>query len=66
VLLEQPFITTVSVAGNTVSFQFDGDDPARARLLKHLIDSGAEIVEFQGKTESLEDAFMAITEGIMQ
>jgi hypothetical protein len=56
----------VSVAGQTLSFQYDGDDASRARLLKHLIDEGVEIVEFSGKTENLEDAFMAITEGIMQ
>jgi ABC-2 type transport system ATP-binding protein len=65
-LLEQPFVSLVSIAGQTVSFQYDGDDAARARLLKHLVDEGVEIVEFSGKTENLEDAFMAITEGIMQ
>jgi ABC-2 type transport system ATP-binding protein len=65
-LLEQPFISLVSVAAQTLSFQYDGDDASRARLLKHLIDEGVEIVEFSGKTENLEDAFMAITEGIMQ
>jgi ABC-2 type transport system ATP-binding protein len=65
-LLEQPFVSTVSVAGLTISFQYDGDDAARAGLLKRLVDEGVEIVEFSGKTENLEDAFMAITEGIMQ
>jgi len=65
-LLEQPFVSLVSLAGLTVSFQFEGDDAGRARLLKRLIDEGVEIVEFSGKTENLEDAFMAITEGIMQ
>jgi ABC-2 type transport system ATP-binding protein len=65
-LLEQPFVSLISIAGQTVSFQYDGDDAARCRLLKHLVDDGVEIVEFSGKTENLEDAFMAITEGIMQ
>lgn len=65
-LLEQPFVELVSVSGQNVSFQFTGDDAQRAQLLKNLINQGAEIVEFSGKTESLEDAFMAITEGIMQ
>jgi ABC-2 type transport system ATP-binding protein len=65
-LLEQPFVSMISLAGQTVSFQFEGDDSARARLVKHLIEQGVEIVEFSGKTENLEDAFMAITEGIMQ
>ena len=65
-LLEQPFVSQLSVSGQTVSFHFEGDEAARARLLKHLIDQGAEVVEFSGKSENLEDAFMAITEGIMQ
>jgi len=65
-LLEQPFVSLVSTAGQSVSFQFDGDDAARAQLLKHLVGQGVEIVEFSGKADNLEDAFMAITEGIMQ
>ncbi len=65
-LLEQPFVSGISIAGLAVSFQYEGDDSARAQLLKYLVDEGAEIVEFSGKTENLEDAFMAITEGIMQ
>jgi len=65
-LLEQPFVSTVSVSGLTISFQYEGDDAARAGLVKRLVEEGVEIVEFSGKTENLEDAFMAITEGIMQ
>jgi ABC-2 type transport system ATP-binding protein len=65
-LLVQPYVSQISVGGQSVSFQYDGDDAARAALLKLLIDQGAEVVEFSGKTENLEDAFMAITEGIMQ
>jgi ABC-2 type transport system ATP-binding protein len=65
-LVQQPFVSLIGIAGQTASFQYDGDDTARARLLKHLVDEGVEIVEFSGKTENLEDAFMAITEGIMQ
>lgn len=66
ILLEQPFVSAVKVAGDSVSFQFDGDDASRASLLRQLIERGLEVVEFTGKTENLEDAFMAITEGIMQ
>lgn len=65
-LVQQPFVGEVSAAANTLSFQFEGDDRARVALLKQLVDQGVEIVEFSGKTENLEDAFMAITEGIMQ
>ncbi|MFN0054229.1 MAG: ABC transporter ATP-binding protein [Planctomycetales bacterium] len=65
-LQEQPLVASVSTVGQTITFQFTGDDPQRASLLKHLIDQGAEVIEFSGKTDNLEDAFMAITEGIMQ
>ncbi len=65
-LLEQPFVSQLNRAGETIMFQFAGDDSARARLLRQLVESGVEVVEFQGKTENLEVAFMAITRGIMQ
>lgn len=65
-LADQASVSDVRVSEQTASFQFSGDDAERHRLLRHLLDQGAEIVEFAGKTENLEDAFMAITEGIMQ
>ncbi len=66
-LTEQPFVSLVSIAGqNTVTFQFDADEAARALLLRNMLGQGFEVSEFQGKVESLEDAFMAITKGITQ
>lgn len=66
-LNEQPFVSLVSGNGlNAVSFQFEGDEPARAALLRAMLGQGYEVSEFQGKVESLEDAFMAITKGITQ
>jgi ABC-2 type transport system ATP-binding protein len=65
-LLEQPFTSDISVTANTVTFHYAGDDEARCRMLTALVGQGAEIVEFGGKTETLEDAFMAITRGVMQ
>ena len=66
-LTEQPFVNLVSIAGqNTLTFQFEGDETARALLLRNMLSQGFEVSEFQGKVESLEDAFMAITEGITQ
>lgn len=66
-LTEQPFVNLVSIAGqNTVTFQFDADESARALLLRNMISHGFEVSEFQGKVESLEDAFMAITKGLTQ
>ena len=65
-LLEQPFVNRVAVAGNVVSFEFGGNDEAQAALLANLLQSGFSIVEFRGKTQSLEDAFMALTQGLVQ
>lgn len=65
-LLEQPFVSKVAVAGDLVTFEFTGDAAAQHQLLRGLINAEIQVVEFSGKTESLEDAFMAITEGITQ
>lgn len=65
-LAEQPFVSCVSATENSVTFDYAGDDQSRVKLLQHFVREGAEILEFQGHSESLEDAFMAITKGIMQ
>lgn len=65
-LLERPFVSSVQVAGQVAGFEFEGDEIARHKLLKDLLAQNFKVVEFAGKTESLEDAFMAITEGITQ
>eukprot|EP00913_Durusdinium_trenchii_P028372 g26600.t1 len=65
-LVEQPHISDVLVAGSAVTFSFSGDGTHQHQLLKKLIDEGFPIMEFHSKTESLEDAFMAITKGITQ
>ncbi|VAX39613.1 Efflux ABC transporter, ATP-binding protein, partial [hydrothermal vent metagenome] len=65
-MLEQPFVSNVNTVNDVASFEFAGDDDARHQLLKNMIDNNFEVVEFHSKTESLEDAFMAITEGITQ
>lgn len=66
-LNEQPYVSLVNPTGNTsLTFQFDADEPARAQLLRNLLAAGFEVSEFQGRVESLEDAFMAITRGVTQ
>lgn len=65
-LFEQPYVSAVQVAGLDVSFEFDGDPDAQRQLLCGLIQKGFPVIEFQGKTETLEDAFMSITKGVMQ
>ena len=65
-LLEQPFVTRAHLTGQMISFEFEGDESAQHQLLKQILANGFEVVEFRGKTESLEDAFMALTKGITQ
>ena len=65
-LFEQPYVSSVQVAGLDINFEFDGDPEAQHQLLRGLIHAGFPAIEFQGKTETLEDAFMSITKGIMQ
>ena len=66
-LVQQAFVTEVQPSGGqSLTFSFDGDDAAKSRLLAELVRKEFPIVEFQSKSESLEDAFMAITKGVMQ
>lgn len=66
-LVQQAFVSDVQpAAGQSVTFSFDGDDAAKSRLLAELVRQEFPVVEFQSKAESLEDAFMAITKGVMQ
>ena len=65
-LHEQPHLQKINQSGNHVSFLFSGGDMEKYQLLKRFIEAGFTVVEFHAKSESLEDAFMALTEGIVQ
>ncbi|MBB02185.1 MAG: ABC transporter ATP-binding protein [Rubinisphaera brasiliensis] len=65
-LLEQPYVSHVGLAANRVVFEFRGDDSEKAKLLKRMIDADFRVIEFAAKSETLEDAFMAITQGLVQ
>ncbi len=65
-LLEQPRVSNVTVAANRVVFEFQGDEGERADLLQRMIANQFRITEFAAKSETLEDAFMAITQGLVQ
>lgn len=65
-LLEQPLISEVKVAPDRIVFEFEGTDQNRHELLKNMLDNKFQVFEFQSKSETLEDAFMAITDGIVQ
>lgn len=65
-LLEQPLVKDVRCATGRAAFEFEGDDLLQQQLLQNLLAAGHPVIEFHGKTQSLEDAFMNITRGITQ
>ena len=65
-LLEQPLVSHAAEAGPAAAFRFSGGEEDRAALLSRMIADGHQVTEFAAETESLEDAFMAITDGITQ
>jgi len=65
-LAEQPHVGPVNAASQSVTFGFRGDVLAQHQLLKGLLQNEFTVLEFHQKSESLEDAFMAITKGITQ
>lgn len=65
-LVEQPHVSQVAITGPAVVFAFNGEEPAQHQLLKGMLEQGFPVIEFHNKSESLEDAFMAITKGITQ
>jgi len=65
-LLEQPLVGEVRCAHGRATFEFEGGDAEQNQLLKNLLAAGHLVVEFHGKAQSLEDAFMNITKGITQ
>ncbi len=65
-LAEQPNVTTVKSAGPMLTFGYSGDDQSQHELLKQILANEFPVIEFYRKSESLEDAFMAITRGITQ
>ena len=65
-LLEQPLVLRLQCGIGRATFDFSGDDSAQQELLRKMIEVRLPVVEFSSKTQSLEDAFMTITKGIVQ
>jgi ABC-2 type transport system ATP-binding protein len=65
-LAEQEHLYDVRIDGLRVQFTHQRDQPFEAELLKQLITSGCRVVAFGSRTESLEDVFMQVTEGLVQ
>jgi ABC-2 type transport system ATP-binding protein len=65
-LLEQPQVSGVTITAQTAAFEFTGEERELCGLLRLMIRDDFEVVEFRGRSETLEDAFLAITKGVMQ
>lgn len=65
-LLEQPLIGQVQVSDGHATFEFEGEDDLQLDLLRQLLAAGFRVVELHARTQSLEDAFMNITRGVVQ
>lgn len=65
-LIQQPQVETGNDTGHHITIDFSGTVIDQHDLLKRLLAEGFLIAEFTGKQETLEDAFMDITKGIMQ
>ncbi|MDG2388218.1 MAG: ABC transporter ATP-binding protein [Planctomycetaceae bacterium] len=65
-LVQQPFVSDVSISQQAASFEFEGTQEDQHHLLKSLVNEGFPVIEFRGKVESLEDAFMDLTRGLTQ
>ena len=59
-------VAGVTVVAQTATFEFSGEEPALCDLLRHLIRQELDVIEFRGRSETLEDAFLAITKGVTQ
>jgi ABC-2 type transport system ATP-binding protein len=65
-LLEQPQASGVTVVAQTATFEFSGDEAELCGLLRLMVREELDVVEFRGRAETLEDAFLAITKGVTQ
>jgi ABC-2 type transport system ATP-binding protein len=65
-LCREPLVRNVELADHVATFEFMGTESELSAILARLVRADLEVVEFRGRVDSLEDAFMAITKGITQ
>jgi ABC-2 type transport system ATP-binding protein len=65
-LCQEAFVRNVELADSVATFEFTGDESELSAVLKRLVRAELDVIEFRGRVDSLEDAFMAITKGITQ
>jgi ABC-2 type transport system ATP-binding protein len=59
-------VRDLTIRNGQVILTHDGGPADQANLLRVIVDSGFQVVEFASKTKSLEDVFMHVTEGRVQ
>jgi ABC-2 type transport system ATP-binding protein len=65
-LCQEPHVRNVELADQVATFDFNGDESELSAILKRLVRADVDVIEFRGRFDSLEDAFMAITKGVTQ
>jgi ABC-2 type transport system ATP-binding protein len=65
-LCQEPSVRNVELADRVATCEFTGVESELSAILTRLVRADLEVVEFRGRVDSLEDAFMAITKGITQ
>jgi len=66
VLLEQPGVQRVTLAGREAIAEHVGSPESLANLLKALVTAGLPVIGFQTEEHGLEDVFMAVTDEGME
>ena len=66
VLAEQPELSAVQVERLSASATVRGGNAAQAALVRRLIQAGVPLYHITGRSESLEDLFMHLTQGKVQ
>jgi ABC-2 type transport system ATP-binding protein len=57
-LRQRAEVSALGIAGNTLTFEFSGDDAAQAALLAALINDGIRVVSFSETRASLEELYL--------
>jgi ABC-2 type transport system ATP-binding protein len=65
-LAAQPGASQLQVNGEAVKFVHEGGRESQAALLRSMIEAGFPVVAFAAERQTLEDAFMQITQGLVQ
>jgi ABC-2 type transport system ATP-binding protein len=58
VLASQPLVAAIEADGATIAFAWQGDAAAQALLLRALVESGLEVIEFGEARENLHDSYL--------